>query len=262
MLNCKSIGTPMAPGSTLTKDQCPKTREEEIKMHNVPYISAVGSLMYLATMTRPDIAYTVGVLARFNSNPGMAHWKAVKRLFQYLKGTLDITLTYGPDSTTPDLFHTFCDADHGGNKDNGKSTTGYMIKLGTGVVSWSSKLQPVVMLSTTEAEYVASVAAGKEIKWMNNLLKEFGITYPQPSQLWIDNQSCITVAKNPEHHGRMKHLDRHYHWLREQVEYGVIAPTYLPTDENAADLLTKPLSKPKVEKLREMMGLQILQTPG
>ena len=83
-----------------------------------------------------------------------------------------------------------------------------------------------------------------------------------PSSLYIYNLAAVSVAKNPEHHGRMKHLDRHYHWLREQVEYGVIAPTYLPTDENAADILTKPLKKPKVVKMREMMGLQILQASG
>jgi hypothetical protein len=154
---------------------------------------------------------------------------------------------------------TYCDADLGGDRDNSKSTSGYMVKIGSGVVSWSSKLQPFVTLSSTEAEYIAAVAAGKEIKFISNLLQELGYDTPHPATLLIDNQSTIRVAKNPEHHGRMKHLDRHYNWLREQVEYGVIAPTYLPTDENAADLLTKPLSKPKVEKMRKMMGLQILQ---
>ena len=114
-------------------------------MINVPYINAVGSLMYLATMTRPDIAYTVGVLARFNSNPGQAHWNAVKHLFRYLKGTVELKLEYGPDETIgSEMFATYSDADHGGNKDNGKSTTGYMVKLGSGVVAWKSKLQPVV----------------------------------------------------------------------------------------------------------------------
>ena len=142
MTDCKPVGTPMLPGEKLTSEQSPKTDEEKREMENIPYISAIGSLMYLATMTRPDIAYTVGVLARFNSNPGMAHWKAVKHLFRYLKGTLDIKLEYGPDPTIGDkMFATYSDADHGGDKDNGKSTTGYMVKIGSGIVSWRSKLQ-------------------------------------------------------------------------------------------------------------------------
>jgi hypothetical protein len=202
MTDCKSVGTPMIPSLKLTSEQCPQTADEKAEMQNIPYINAVGSLLYLAIMTRPDIAYAASVLARFNSNPGLAHWKAVKHLFRYLKGTVDLKLTYGPDpSIGDDQFITYCDADHGGNKDNGKSTTGYMVKLGSGVVCWSSKLQPIVTLSTTEAEYVAGVAAGKEICWLQNLLGELGYTAPAPSKLYIDNQSAISVAKNPEHHG-------------------------------------------------------------
>jgi hypothetical protein len=139
MADCKPVGTPMLPGSKLSSAQSPKTPEEKSDMENIPYISAVGSLMYLATMTRPDIAYTVGVFARFNSNPGMAHWKAVKHLFRYLKGTMDMKLEYGPDPSIGDqMFATYSDADHGGDKDCGKSTSGYMVKLGSGVVSWRS----------------------------------------------------------------------------------------------------------------------------
>ena len=218
-------------------------------------MNAVGSLMYLATTSRPDISFTVGSLARFNANPGIMHWKAVKHLFRYLQGTVDLKLEYGPDQTANNLFTTYCDADHGGDKVNGKSTSGYMVKLGSGVVSWSSKLQPIVTLSTTEAEFVAAVAAGKEICWMKNLLQELGYTSTQPFALWIDNQSCITVAKNPEHHGRMKHLDLSFYWLRDMVAKKLISPAYLPTNEMPADLLTKALAKPKVEEFRKMMGL-------
>ena len=122
-------------------------------MDRVPYINAVGSLMYLATMTRPDIAYAVGVLARFNCNPGKKHWNAVKHVFRYLKGTVDLKLEYGPDGGQEnERFLTYCDADHGGDVDRRKSTSGYMVKMGSGVVSWSSKLQTIVTLSTTEAE--------------------------------------------------------------------------------------------------------------
>ena len=141
MSDCKPVGTPMAPGSKLSSDQSPQSADQKAEMENVPYINAVGSLMYLATMTCPDIAFTVGVLARFNSKPGHAHWNAVKHLFRYLNGTIDMKLEYGlNDEIGSEMFVTYCDADHSDNKDNGKSTTGYMVKLGLGVVAWRSKL--------------------------------------------------------------------------------------------------------------------------
>jgi Reverse transcriptase (RNA-dependent DNA polymerase) len=257
MTDCNTVGTPMIPGSRLSSVDCPKTFEEKEAMSKIPYINAVGSLLYLAMMTRPDIAYVSGVLARFNSNPGMVHWKAVKHVFRYLKRTVDLKLMYGPEEGYGDgeRFKTYCDADHGGNPDNGKSTTGYMVKIGSGVVTWSSKLQPIVSLSTTEAEYVAGVAAGKEICWMQNLFTELGYSAPTPATLGMDNQSAITVAKNPEHHGRMKHLDLCYYWLRDKVEAKGISVHYVPTEDMPADLLTKALPKPQVEKLRKLMGL-------
>jgi hypothetical protein len=180
----------------------------------------------------------------------------VKHLFRYLKGTLDMKLEYGPDpSIDKDMFLTFSDADHGGDKDYGKSTSGYMVKLGTGVVCWRSKLQPVVTRSTTEAEYLAAGAAGMEICWMQNLLKELGYTPSAPSKLFMDNQLAMSVAKNLEHHGRMKHLDLCYYWLRDKVAENRIQPIYLKTEDMPADLLTKPLAKPQVEKLRAKMRL-------
>ena len=128
--------------------------------------------MYLATTTHSDIAYTVGVLTRFNSNPGWACWLPVKHLLHYIKGTLDHCITYFPDPLQPEVFITFSDADHGGCKDTGCSTGGYVVKMDTGAVSCSSKLQNVVALSTTEAEYITAVQASKEIKWMCNLMHE------------------------------------------------------------------------------------------
>src|ERR1700734_3160464 len=118
--------------SKLSTSMAPQSEDDVAFMKSVPYINAVGSLMYLAITSRPDIAYSVGVLARFNSNPGPLHWKAVKHLLRYCKGTMDLKLVYGPGNS---------DADHGGNSDNGRSTGGYLVKIGSGAVSWSSKLQ-------------------------------------------------------------------------------------------------------------------------
>ena len=256
MSDCKPVSTPMSPGSKLSSSMAPSSPEDITFMKSVPYLSAVGSLMYLAITTRPDISYAVGVLARFNSNPGPIHWTAVKHVFRYLKGTLDLKLSYGPTADkSQDLILTYSDADHGGNCDNGKSTGGYLVKLGTGAVSWSSKLQTMVALSTTEAEYIEAVEAAKEIIWMRQFMGELGYPPSTSCTLLMDNQSAISLSKNPEHHGRMKHLDLRWFWLRDTVETGVIKPSFIPTEDMAADMLTKPLMRPYVEKCRKLMGL-------
>jgi hypothetical protein len=110
-------------------------------------------------------------------------------------------------------------------------------------------------LSTTEAEYIAAVEVGKEVLWMCNILQEFGYQITSPSILWIDNQSCSSVAKNLEHHGHMKHFDLQFYWLRDTVESGQITPQYIPTAEMPADILTKDLPSHKVELCRKLMGL-------
>ena len=255
METCTPVGTPMLPGLKLGKHQAPTTPEEIEYMKNVPYINAVGSLMYLAIATRPDIAYTVGVLARFSANPGIQHWKAVKHVLRYLKGTANYGITYSPTSGNPTSFITYSDADHGGNPDSLKSTGAYVVKMGTGAVDWQSKLQTIVALSTTEAEYLSAVTAGQTMLWYRNLFEELGYKPTEPSVLCIDNQSAIAVAKDPEHHGRMKHLDLRTYWLRQTVDEKKIAVQHLPITEMPADLLTKVLSKPKVEYLRALFGL-------
>jgi len=255
LTDCNPVSTPMDPGLCLDTSMAPSTPEEVAFMRHTPYLSAVGALMYLAVTTRPDITNAVSILARFNSNPGPTHWKAVKHLFRYLKGTMDLKLVYRPSDST-ELFTSYSDADHGGAKDSGRSTGSYLLKVGTGAVSWSSKLQPVVALSTTEAEYIAAVEAGKEMVWMRNILGEFGYSFTAPSTLYIDNQSAISVAKNPEHHGRMKHLDLRFYWLRDTVDSGIISPQHIATVDMPADILTKPLPRAKVEVCRRLMGLE------
>jgi hypothetical protein len=254
--DCSPLSTPMDPGVRLCKDMCPKTAEELEEMRSIPYAHAVGSLGYLAISTRPDISYTVSTLGKFNSNPGMRHWQAVKHLFRYLKGTMDYELTYSP-TTSPsgEMFSSYSDADHGGDKDSGRSTGAYVIKMGTGAISWSSKLQTVVALSTTEAEYLAAVSAGQEIIWLWNLLSELGFPPSSSSTLHIDNMSAISVVKNPEHHGRMKHMDLKHHWLRETVGSGLISVLHCPTADMPADILTKPLERIKVVRGAELLGL-------
>src|SRR5258708_39724071 len=151
-------------------------------MKNIPYVSAVCALLSLATSTHPNIAHTVSVLCRFNNNPGMQHWTAVKHLMRYLRGTVDLKLTYTPSPSRPnEPFVTYTDANHGGDPETTRSTSGYLLCIGTGAVSWSSKLQTLVALSTTEAEFIAAVEAGKEMYGMRNLLQELGDPFDVPS---------------------------------------------------------------------------------
>jgi hypothetical protein len=215
----------------------------------------MGVLMYLAIATRPDIVHAVDVLCRFMSKPGPAHWKAAKHLFRYLRGSVNYRLTYAPDPSSSQLFTTYSDADHGGNPDNGRSTSTHIMKMGTGAVSWMSRLQSIVALSTTEAEFSSAVSAGQETVSMCSFLSKLGYSFDVPSHLLVDNQSAIQVARNPEHHGRMKHLDLHFFWLRNMVDSGVIAVHYIPTADMAADLLTKALARVKVTAALPQLGL-------
>ncbi|KAL0960995.1 hypothetical protein HGRIS_014931 [Hohenbuehelia grisea] len=255
--DCNTVTTPMDPNIKLSSTMSPSTPAEWEEMRGVPYINILGAVAYLAIATRPDIAYAVGVLARFSKNPGVQHWKALKHLLRYLRGTVDYKLTYAPsDSSNGELFTSYCDADHGGNPDNGRSTSGFIIKMGTGAISWASRLQPFVTLSTTEAEYVSAVSCAQEILWLRNLFMEFGYPITEPSTLHIDNQSAVSVAKNPDHHGRVKHLDLRFYWLRDEVAKGRIAVQHIPGVEMPADILTKALGKEKVLDMVNRLGLR------
>jgi len=254
MDDCKPVQTPLVPGTDLSDLTPTPTQQEE--MRSIPYLSAVGALQYLATMTRPDIAFAVSYLGRFNHNPHPNHWCAVKHILRYLKGTCDFKLVYKRLGDS-ELFITYSDASHGGCKQTGRSTGGYVTVVGGGAIGWSSKRQPFVTLLSTEAEYVAVVEAGKEIKWMRNILAEFGFPSSFPSTLYIDNKSGIEVSKNPEHHGRMKHLDLRHHWLREAVQDSIIEPAFIPGVENIADILTKAVQPKMLHFSIPLLGLTL-----
>src|SRR5271167_4009163 len=169
MQDSKPVKVPISIGVRLSAEQCPKTQEEEEDMSRVPYASAVGSLMYAMVCTRPDIAHAVGVLSRFMSKPGKEHWDAVKRVFRYLRGTSDYSLCYHCKSSGAPhsvCIHGFVDSDWAGDIDKRRSTSGYVFTMFGGAISWMSKRQPVVALSTTEAEYMAATHACKESIWL------------------------------------------------------------------------------------------------
>lgn len=253
MLESKPIGTPLDANYKLTKEMSPVSEKEAEEMRSVPYQSAIGSLMYAMLGTRPDIAYAVGAVSQYCSNPGRGHWTAVKRIFRYLKGTRNYALEYKGSGHLVG----YSDADWAGNVDDRRSTTGYTFLIAGGAVSWSSKKQPTVALSTTEAEYMALSHATKEAVWIQRFLAEigFGLAHQTSTIIHTDNQGAIALAKNSVHHARTKHIDIKHHFIREKVETGEVKLVFCRTEDMVADVLTKGLSKERHGKCTRMMGL-------
>ena len=247
----KPRSTPLANHLKLSKEQSPKTAEEHEHMEKVPYASAVGSLMYAMVCTRPDIAYAVGAVSRYMSNPGKEHWEAVKWLLRYLKGTASASLCYGNGKV---ILEGFVDADLSGEEDSSKSTSGFVYTIDGTAVSWMSKLQKCVSLSSTEAEYVAISEAGKEMIWMTDFLEELG-KKQRDKILFSDSQGAIQLVKNPVFHFRTKHIRRRYHFTRSLVEEGEMCLKKIEGTKNPADMLTKGVDAAKLGLCKTSVGL-------
>lgn len=219
------------------------------------YRAAVGSLMYASTGTRPDIAFAVRALSQFASNPGPEHWTAVKRVFRYLRGTLDHAITYEAQDDDTVVVNGFSDADWAQDPMDRRSISGNVFHLAGGAISWASKKQPTVALSSMEAEYMAASVATQQTIWLRNLFTELNFQQHESSTLFLDNRSAIHLASDPQFHNRSKHIDIRHHFVRERQDDGTINIVWIPTEEMAADILTKSLPRPKFEKLRFMLGM-------
>eukprot|EP00253_Pinus_taeda_P030569 PITA_30569 len=187
------------------------------------YKSIVGSLMYL-TATRPDIMFVVSIISRFMERPKEAHWQAAKRILRYVK-------------------------------DDRKSTSGYVFHMGSGAISWASKKQPIVALSIAEAEYVAATTAACQAVWMRRMLRSLGQEQAKATVIFCDNSSAIALSKNSVFHKRTKHIDTRFHYIRELVSNGEIVLEHCRTQEQVADILTKPLDQKSFEFLRKCLGM-------
>jgi transposase InsO family protein len=255
MADCKAISVPLDPTVQLTREQCPTAPEAITEMRDIPYRELIGGIIWPTTATRPDLAFAACVLSRFIDNPGLPHWNAAKRVLQYLKGTRKHALTYGASDATLGL-DIFADAD-GMSLDNRKAISGYAFILNGAAVSWSSKQQEIVSLSTTEAEYIALTYTAKEAIWFRHFITElFGhITFPLI--IYNDNQSAISLAHADlgQFHARTKHIDIRYHFIREKIENGTLDVIYCPTAEMTADALTKALAAYKFKPLVQALGL-------
>lgn len=252
MKHAKPVGTPLATHFKLDKRACPTTEKEKEAMSAIPYSSAVGSLMYAMVCTRPDITHAVSLVSRFLSNPGKAHWEAVKWIFRYLRGTSKLSLCYGGDKP---ILQGYTDADMAGDLDNRKSTSGYVFTFSGGAISWQSKLQKCVALSTTEAEYIAAVEASKEMLWLKRFLQELGLKQSE-YVVFCDSQSAMDLSKNSMYHARTKHIDIRYHWLRDVIEEKRMKLKKVHTDKNSADMLTKVVPGSKVELCSKLVGMR------
>lgn len=221
------------------------------------YSRVIGSLMYAMSCTRPDIAFTVGMLSRFTSNPGKAHWDAVQRLMRYLKATLNYSLLY---SGYPGVVEGYSDASWCSEPDECRSTGGYVFTLGGAAISWKSKKQTMIAQSSMESEFFALASAGDEAEWLKDLLLDL----PLPNMkvpaisIYCDNQATSSVAGNSLFNGRKRTLRLKHGYLYELIKHGVIAVIDVRSSANTADSLTKGLKRELIEKTSADMGLKIL----
>ena len=252
MNDCKTKPTPCPLG--INKEL---GNNSELLEDNTLYREIVGSLIYLMTNTRPDISYVVTLLGQYMSKPTFAHLSLAKHVLRYLKGTKSLGLNFVKSDSGLEMFG-YCDSDWGGSLDR-KSISGYcfMLHKNGPLVSWKSCKQNVVALSSCEAEYVALTSAFKEARFLRQLVSDINGCTKQSIRLFADNQGAIALAKNPVHHQRSKHIDIRYHFIRLDVEEGVVILEYVPTNENIADLFTKPLSGFKFNDFASIRGPRV-----
>jgi len=246
MAESNPVSSPIMPGVKLNKD------DQGVQVDESYYKQIVGSLMYLTT-TRPDMMFSVSLISRFMSRPTELHLQAAKRILRYLQGTTNFGILYKRDGM--DELRAFTDSDYAGDVEDRKSTSGYVFLMSSGAVSWLSKKQPIVTLSTTEAEFVAAAGCASQAVWMRRVFENLGFAQKECNTIWCDNSSTIKLSKNPVMHGRSKHIDVRFHFLRDLVNDGIIQLLHCRTQEQIADLMTKALKVETFQKLREELGV-------
>jgi hypothetical protein len=254
MSNCNPTITLMEIGVKLSKN----TNDELVD--STLYRQIIGSLRYLCN-TRVDICHSVGLLSRFMSEPRASHLTAAKRVLRYVKGTSNhgILLPNQRNSRLKLKAYGYSDSDWGGDQDDRKSTAGYLFMLGNSPISWCSKKQGIVALSSCEAEYVAASFAACQANWIEMVLSELKAAEVTKIKLLVDNKSAIDLANNPVSHGRSKHIERRFHFLRDQVNKDKLELDYCNTEIQLADILIKPMAKARFETLKKLIGMNALE---
>jgi hypothetical protein len=208
--------------------------------------------MYEMVCTRPNIAHAVGVVSRYMNNLGKKHWEEVKWILRYLRCTANNELCFGGSES---VLQGYVDSDMAGDKDSRRSTIGYVFTIGGTTLSWISKIQKVVSLSTTEAEYVVATEDSKEMIWLQRFMEELG-KKQENSRLYCDSESVIHIAKNSTFHSKTKHIQLRYHFIRYALEDGHLKLEKIHTNHNPADMLTKGVTREKLSSCSVSVGLQ------
>ncbi|GKA99590.1 retrovirus-related pol polyprotein from transposon TNT 1-94 [Tanacetum coccineum] len=241
----KPIKTPMSTETKLMRD------EESESVDNTKYRGMIGSLLYL-TASRPDIMFSVCLCARFQGDPKTSYLEAVKRVFRYIKGTTHLGLWYPKGSGIETIV--YADSDHAGDYVDRKSTSGVCMFMGCCLTSWFSKKQIALAISTTEAKYVSARKACQQALWMKQALIDYGVKL-NDIPIMCDNKGAIDLSKNPVQHLRTKHIEIHHHFLRDNVQKGNISIEKVSSEDNIADILTKPLKREPFNYLRLALGM-------
>ena len=217
MQSCSSGIAPILKGDKLSKMQCPRNNMEREQMKKIPYASAVGSLMYAQTCTRPDISFAVGMLGRYQSDPGFEHWKAAKKVMRYLQGTKDYMLTYKRYEQLEVVGYS--NSDYGGCLDSLKSTSGFVFMLANEAISWKSEKQSITASSTMEAEFIACVEASSHALWLRNFVSGLGVvdSIDKSLRIYCDNTATVFFSKNDKFSSGSKHMDLKYLVVKERV---------------------------------------------
>ena len=242
----KEAKTPMHPTCILGKDEVSKKVDQKL------YRGMIGSLLYL-TASRPDILFSVCLCARFQSDPRESHLTAVKRILRYLKGTTNVGLFYRKSKDFKLVG--YCDADYAGDRVERKSTSGSCQLLGENLISWYSKKQSTIALSTTEAEYVAAAGCSTQMLWMKSQLEDYHL-YECKIPIFCDNTSAICLSKNPILHSKAKHIEIKHHFIRDYIQKGILNLTFVDTDHQWADIFTKPLSEDRFKFILKNINMK------
>ena len=244
---CKPSKIPMHPTCILEREEVSKKVEQKV------YRGMIGSLLYL-TASRPDILFSVCICARFQSDPRESHLTAVKRIFKYLKGTTNLGLFYRKSSDYSLVG--YCDADFAGDRVERKSTSGSCQFLGENLISWSSKRQSTIALSTAEVEYIAAAGCSTQMLWMKSQLEDFQI-FESNIPILCDNTSAICLSKNPILHSRAKHIEIKHHFIRDYIQKGILNLKFIDTDHQWADIFTKPLSEDRFNFILKHLSMKV-----
>jgi hypothetical protein len=225
-------------------------------MNDAPYASAVGSIMYAMLCTRPDVSYALSVSSRYQSDPGLEHWAAVKGILKYLRRTKDLLLVYRGDEEL--IVSCYTDAGFMTDPDDFKSQSGYVFILNNGAVDWKSSKQKTVADSTMEVEYFASSEASKEAVWIKQFLENLGVVPSalNPVEIYCENSGAVARAREPNSHHKTRHIECKYKLIRHHVEVGLVKVRKVHTDLNVSDPMTKPLPRAKHEQHRIAIGVK------